>query len=273
MQINCQIDSLWTLKNGGKLVFKMDDKSFDEASEHYGNFRKKPLLMTIANENGEAIKTECEIENLRALRKGGTLIMYLADDVIDVVTKDYKKFRGVPLIMDLQIDGDKYREIMNRINEKQRAKIYAILKDIGNHVGQKDEDVKLTMKPVFLEAYPQYSDFSLSNCSKELAGDFITFLIMFCFKQGIPLKDHPREAFDNLDDYLWMCFKFKLCAICGKPAEIHHWDAIGAGRDRRRYDDSGHRKIALCREHHVEVEQIGRDTFEKKHHVTGIKVA
>lgn len=274
MQINCEIDSLWTLKNGGKLVFKMDSYSFDKASEHYGNFRKKPLIMTMTNEDGEALTTECEINNLRAIKKGGTLTIALADGVIDMVTKEYKKFRDVPLTMDLKIDADKYREIMNQISDDQRKKIYAILGDIAKHICDDVESVKThQMKPAFLQVYTQYSDFSLSNCSKELAGDFITFLIMFCFTQGIPLKDHPRKLMDNDEAYLYLCLKLKICAICGKPAEVHHWDAIGAGRDRRHYNDSDHRKIALCRVHHSEVEQIGRDTFKKKYHVTGIKVA
>lgn len=64
----------------------------------------------------------------------------------------------------------------------------------------------------------------------------------------------------------------EYCEITGyqKPAEIHHWDAIGMGRDRKKVDDSKHRKIALCREHHTEAHAIGRDTFGDKHHVYGI---
>ena len=42
------------------------------------------------------------------------------------------------------------------------------------------------------------------------------------------------------------------------------------GRDRKKVDDSDLRKMQLCRKHHVEIEAIGRDTFEIKHHVYGV---
>lgn len=60
--------------------------------------------------------------------------------------------------------------------------------------------------------------------------------------------------------------------MCGRPGEIHHVDAIGAGRDRRYVDDSGYRKICLCREHHTAAHQRGMKAFEQMYHVYGIVV-
>lgn len=55
-----------------------------------------------------------------------------------------------------------------------------------------------------------------------------------------------------------------------KDSTLHHWDAIGAGRNRNRVDDSKLRKIALCSEHYAEAERIGKVEFEAKYHVWGI---
>ena len=58
--------------------------------------------------------------------------------------------------------------------------------------------------------------------------------------------------------------------MCGRPGEIHHVDAIGMGRDRRRVDDRRMRKICLRREHHTEAHKIGQPAFMDKYHVHGI---
>ena len=114
--------------------------------------------------------------------------------------------------------------------------------------------------------------FSLSNCSNELASDFIEFLINFAFENGVPMKEHPLKRVDDVDRYLLACIRHKVCCICGRRAEIHHVDVIGMGRDRQTYDDSKHRKMALCRQHHTEVGQIGQDVFNEKYHVYGVIV-
>lgn len=73
------------------------------------------------------------------------------------------------------------------------------------------------------------------------------------------------------DSFYRECLYERYCAVCGQPrADVHHWDPLGSGRNRRKYDDSGHRKIALCRAHHSEVHNIGRETFAGKYKVRGI---
>jgi len=56
----------------------------------------------------------------------------------------------------------------------------------------------------------------------------------------------------------------------GIAIHIHHTDAIGRGFDRTTYDDSGHRKMALCAEKHHEVHNIGQESFDKKYGVCGV---
>lgn len=84
----------------------------------------------------------------------------------------------------------------------------------------------------------------------------------------------PKEAFDDIERYIRLSLEKRFCAVCGaiEGVEVHHWDAIGMGRDRTHYNDSNHRKICLCRGHHTEAETIGRDTFADKYHVYGVLV-
>jgi hypothetical protein len=112
--------------------------------------------------------------------------------------------------------------------------------------------------------------FSLSDCSVTMARLFINYIMDFILMHDIPLSEKALERTDDIDHYLWSCIKYKRCCVCGKAAEVHHYDAIGQGRDRRHYDDSEHRKMALCRTHHSEIETIGRDSFEIKYHAYGV---
>ncbi|NTV47498.1 MAG: hypothetical protein HGB11_13490 [Chlorobiales bacterium] len=108
--------------------------------------------------------------------------------------------------------------------------------------------------------------FSLSDCSMTVARAFIDYLLEFAFYFGVPLKhfELPKDP-EDLVRHVYMCIKHKRCCICGNPADIHHYDAIGMGRDRRKYDDAQHRKLPLCRGHHGEAHNIGADTFCEKY--------
>jgi len=215
------------------------------------------------------MKFPCEIENVKTLKKGMKVVLSISKENSIEVMKHLYNFMDRPIIADLLIDAEEVQTRMNTISEEQRKKIYALFRDIANYIGDSVDSVKIEMKKQFCQE-SQYEDFSLSNCSRELAGDFIEWMIEFCFRQGIRISEHPMNGFRDVEKYLALCLEQRICCICGMPAEVHHWDAIGMGRDRKTVDDSQNRKICLCREHHTEVETIGRESFEKKHHVYGI---
>lgn len=217
------------------------------------------------------MKFACEIDNIRTLKKGSKITLSLNDKQSKEVLKHMFNFMDKPIMVELFVDEKEQQERLKQISQEQRGKIYAIYKDIENFTGQNEESIKEQTKASFVKV-TQYDDFSLANCSSELASDYIEYLIRLCFELGVPLSEPPREAFDDIERYISLSLEKRFCAVCGKPGEIHHWDAIGMGRDRTKYDDSEHRKICLCREHHVEVEAIGRDTFQELHHVYGVLV-
>ena len=78
--------------------------------------------------------------------------------------------------------------------------------------------------------------------------------------------------FADIGKYLYFCIKHKKCCVCGKDGEIHHVDAIGMGNDRRYIDDSGYRKMCLCRTHHTIAHQRGMEAFTAMYKVYGIVV-
>ena len=50
------------------------------------------------------------------------------------------------------------------------------------------------------------------------------------------------------------------CAICGQQAEPHHAETGGVGMKC-----SDYLTIPLCRQHHNEIHQIGKLTFQRKY--------
>ena len=150
----------------------------------------------------------------------------------------------------------------NCISNLQRKKAYATIRDIAIELGYLPEEMKEIMKCNYMiETGEPY--FSLSDCSMGTARDFITFVMDFVLKEGISLSDSGIERADDVGKYLYACIKHRKCAVCGKDGEIHHVDTIGMGNDRRRVDDSGYRKICLCRTHHKIEPQRGMQSFEQ----------
>ena len=198
---------------------------------------------------------------ITALREKGSsidIVVNVADDSLAAAIKN-KRARNVLLC---PTDG-------RRITPDQRKKIYATLRDISNHTGYPPEEAKQLMKFVYVEKTAgEY--FSLSDCSVDTARAFLNVLTDFCLEHGVITTDMLTDRTDDIDTYLTQCIRHRKCAICGRNGEIHHWDAIGMGNDRKRYDDSANRKICLCRMHHTIAHQKGRKDFQRDYHVYGI---
>lgn len=155
------------------------------------------------------------------------------------------------------------------ISAEQRKKAYATIRDISEYTGYLPEEQKEWLKYLHIERTGcRY--FSLSNCSMTVAREFINTILEYAIEEGVQLTDLARNRTDDIGRYLFYCIKHRKCSICGGKGEIHHWDAIGMGKDRKHYDDSKNRKICLCRTHHTECHTIGRDAFEDKYKVYGI---
>ena len=211
----------------------------------------------------------CEIDQVRTLKKGMKIILAIDEEHVKQTLKDIHNFMDRELIVNIDIDAEKEQSKLSMITPDQRKKIFAIIKDIANNTGVDKEYAREELTKKFIQE-TGHPEFSLSNCERQLASDFIEWLIEFAFEYGVELNEHPKKLIDDIEAYIRICNKRKICAICGRPAEIHHVDTIGMGHNRNKVDDSDKRKIALCRKHHTEAHQIGWKEFSEKHHVVGV---
>lgn len=157
------------------------------------------------------------------------------------------------------------------ISAAQRKKAYATIRDISDYTGYLPEQQKEWLKYLHIERTG--ADYlSLSDCTMDEAREFINTILEYAIEEGIPLSDLAINRTDDIGRYLYYCIKYKKCCICGRPGEIHHVDTIGMGNDRRKLDDSDHRKMCLCRNHHTIAHSRGMAAFEKMYHVYGIIV-
>ena len=166
---------------------------------------------------------------------------------------------------ELRIDDGRH------ISAIQRRKIYANIADIAYYCGEVPEYTKELFKFLYIsETGAPY--FSLSDCSMEVAKEYISFLIDFALEHDIPLSDPGLQRTDDIERYLWSCIKHKRCCLCGKPADVHHCTGsrIGMGNDRRKISNEGRELISLCREHHTELHTKPESEFFEKHHVFGV---
>ncbi|MCI9682398.1 MAG: hypothetical protein HFI26_13560 [Lachnospiraceae bacterium] len=155
------------------------------------------------------------------------------------------------------------------ITPEQRKKIYAMMNDIAAWTGYYPDEMKARMKYLYIEKTGKEM-FSLATCSIETARQFLNVIIDFALENSIPLRESGIERTGDIFNYLVSCIHHKKCCICGRPADIHHLDAIGMGHNRMDYDDGKNEIIALCRIHHTIAHAKGRKSFCSLYHVFGV---
>lgn len=204
-----------------------------------------------------------EITHFRKTDKGTELLVLVPEKDYIVKLKKFAQGGKVPTL--LRIDDNR------KISVEQLRKSHVLMMEIATYLGYPMEWFKSLMKSWYVEVYNDLKDgFSMADMSIDQARRFINLIIEFAFDMDIPLRYEEMPSIVEIDGFLYLCLIKKKCACCGENAEVHHWDTVGMGRDRAKVDDSKHRKIALCREHHTEAHAIGRDSFKDKYHVYGI---
>ena len=159
------------------------------------------------------------------------------------------------------------------LSDKQRRNCYAMIREISNWNGDTPEENKKFLKLDFWQGeLLQVADtmFSLSDAPMSVVASFQSWLARFIVRNDVPTKKPMLDYIDDVDDYIYACLASKKCVICGKRADLHHVDAVGAGRSRDEIIHEGMLVLPLCREHHAETHTIGRDTFMDKYHIHGV---
>lgn len=162
------------------------------------------------------------------------------------------------------------------LSHEQRKMCYALINAIAEWSGSSTQEIKEAFKLEFwADKVETIGDkiFSLSNAPMSLVADFQRFLIGFILENNVPVKRPLLEYVDDINHYVYMCLIHKKCAICGKKADLHHIDTVGMGNDRTEVQHEGREAMSLCREHHNEMHQIGKQEFFEKYHLNcGVKI-
>ena len=144
--------------------------------------------------------------------------------------------------------------------------------DISDYTGDHVEFLKSYLKCEYIKMYGG-EWFSLGYVDMTTARKFIEFILHIYFEWEVPLKLNTVDLTRDVNNYLYLCLKYRKCAVCGCHADIHHHEnLVGMGMDRAKHNHIDSRYIALCRVHHNECHNIGHKTFEDKYKITAIKL-
>lgn len=161
------------------------------------------------------------------------------------------------------------------ISAEQRRKAWALMTEIAAYQGQDKEDVYREQSAAFsIKNFESLQGhlFHLSTATVSEARDFINLLIEIIIEYGIPTKEPLYGLCDDLPRYMYACLINKKCAVCGKKAELHHYDRVGMGRNRNEINHIGMLAEAVCREHHREIDTIGQKAFDEKYHLEPVAI-
>lgn len=162
------------------------------------------------------------------------------------------------------------------LSDKQRRTCYALIGAISEYTGMGKDSTKEYMKLKFMtEELEQTTDkiFSLSNAPMSLVCAFQRFLVQFILEWDIPTDFSLLDMVDDVSDYIYGCLVNKKCVVCGRPADLHHVERVGMGRNREEIIHEGLEVLPLCREHHTEAHTMPDKDFFSKYHLPGGIVA
>lgn len=158
------------------------------------------------------------------------------------------------------------------LSNRQRKMCYALLREISDYTGQDVHSAKEYLKLRFLaDDFGETADriFSLSNAPMSLVCAFQRYLVRFIVEYDIPCRVPLLEYVDDVHDYIYACLIAKKCCITGRPAELHHIDRVGMGRNRDDIIHEGMEVLPLFREMHQEAHTMGDREFFEKYHLPG----
>lgn len=154
----------------------------------------------------------------------------------------------------------------------QRKYYYALLGDISAFTGHLIEEIDDNVRWKFKALTGR--NISLSNASSNTKDDVVlltNIALDLAFELNVSLSDKIPIPDKNLEYYFYKCLTHRKCCICGKHADIDHFDeTVGMGNNRDKVDKTKFTYCALCRSHHTEKHTIGLRAFRNKYHVYGI---
>lgn len=169
----------------------------------------------------------------------------------------------------------------NKVTHPQQKIAHALIRDIDSYTDnewfiQNTED-DLKIKFCIDRGLPYEQLFSLSNCSKDLATHFISWLVEYCFHYDIPFDGKDLYLVHDMNRKMFLSALHNRCFVTQARRQdavlhIHHVNAVGMGK-RSKVDHRGRYYMILRAELHNEIHQLGYDEFCQKWHVGAIKLS
>lgn len=160
------------------------------------------------------------------------------------------------------------------LSHKQRNACYALINAISNWTGMDKSDTKDYFKLKYLADDINETGekiFSLADAPMSLICGFQRFLVDFIVREGIPCDFDLLSYVDDIPSYVYSCLVNKKCLLCGKKADLHHWERVGMGRDRTDIIHEGMMVMPLCREHHAICHNMPQREFDELYHLVPVE--
>lgn len=191
------------------------------------------------------MKIEAEIVNVRTSKKGDTMTVFIPKEHRDLVVKGIMPFLEKPVTIEILVDANKVLENMKQISEDQRKKLYSLFKDFGNEYGDTADNVKELLKQEYCKSTGM-NNFSLSDCSTDIAKDFIDWIIEYSRSKGYEF------AFREIQSNFGALLARKLCFVCKSSGTVY---------------GNSDGKLCLCDTHKSELTVKGPKEFMKLYHL------
>lgn len=199
------------------------------------------------------MKFQGELKNVNVQKKGIKMVIFIETEDKGTVLSHISEFIEKPITHEILVDADKVIENFDTISDDQRKKIYALIKDFAREYGESDtEMMKAELKTWYCES-SGHPKFSLSNADKEIANEFIEYIIMMGKENGYEFAFRESQE----DEGIKMDIVNQICSACGDSGEV-------------KVNKTGH-KICLCDTCFKNFRDEGT-AFLDKHHIKLIKL-
>lgn len=164
----------------------------------------------------------------------------------------------------------------NKLSAAQRKMAHSLINSINEYWAEPRKLVESDLKHEFC-TLTGFEPFSLSNCNKDLATAFISFLVEYCFAKDIEFYMKDLHLTFDVNRQMFLCALHNRCFATGAKKEnsvlhLHHVSVIGMGNNRNDVDHRGRYFMILKAVLHDEIHQTGYKAFTEKWHCGAIKL-